>query len=545
MKATFRIIISLMIAVMIVAACAPTGPSPETAAPGATMAPESTEPSAAAQPTTPPEEGGPDTEIVIATSQDIECWNPIEGPCGQSLRFHDLVMDRLFTWSRDGELTPNLATSWELIDDLTWEIKLREGVTFSNGEPFNAEAVQFMYDAVLNPEGRQPPPTTVGSYRAVERIDVIDDYTVRFITSEPFPLLVRYMAFEPRAIPPKYYSEVGMDEFGLKPIGTGPYKLVEWVKNDHFTLEANPDYWGPKPTIQRLIFRPIPEESTRVAEALAGGVDIVERVSSDLVSEVENSDILHKVTAPSLRILMVNLRAEDRLTNQALREAFFYATDLDLIIEEVLRGLGDKIGAGNPVTPYEFGYDPSIPDWPYDPEMAKQKLEEAGYDGHEITLYYPEGELANVDQVAEALQAQWAAVGLNVSIHKQEYGLWRTNWTAREIDGDIHMMSGNAKGMDSDARLVPQVHCYNPEEGLGRVAFFCDPEIDKLIEESRSTMDMEKRQELISEAWSRHRDAAHILTLYAPRDVYGVTNQLEWQPALDGVWSSLVDAEWQ
>lgn len=540
MNGRIQILSLVLIVIVFAAACSPggaTAPAPQSESqsePHPTIAADS-----------PATSDGPTGAIVIGVAADAECWNPIEGPCGKSLHYHDLIMERLLTLDRNNQLASGLAVSWKTIDDLTWEFELRKGVQFANGEPFNAEAVVFMFDTILNPDGRDAPPTMRGNYRLLERIEVVDDYTVRFHTAKPFPLLAQYMTYEPRAVPPKYYTQVGKDEFGLKPIGTGPYTLVEWVKNDHFTLEARPDYWGPKPAIQRLTFRPIPEETTRLAELLAGGADIIEDVPQDLAAELDKSQNVHKVTVESLRTLVVNLRPEDRLQDKALREAFMYATDIDTIINEVLGGYGDKLGRGNPVTAHEFGYDPSIPEWPHDVEMARQKVKESGYDGRNIELWYPEADVPGIDKVAEVLQAQWAAAGVNVSIHQQEDGLWRKNWSARTIPGDIFLKSSVAKAMDSDGRLVPNGHCYDPDRGLGRVSFFCDPEIDKLIEESQVTMDREKRQELLAEAWRKHRDAAHYVALYSPRFIHGVSNKLEWQPTVEGLWSSLVEARWK
>lgn len=556
MSRPVRYLAFVLVACFALAACAPSAPPASKAAPTqapagaqATPAPGPAQP-AAAKPTqatapakAPAAAGKPAGEATIALANDVECWNPIEGPCGGSPKYHDLVMDRLVVWDKDIKLAPGLATSWKVVNELTWEFKLRENVTFTNGEPFDAEAVVYMFEPILKPQGRDAPPTTVGSYRSVSGVEIVDKNTVRFHTKEPFPLLVNYLAFEPRAVPPKYYSEVGKDEFGKKPIGTGPYKLVEWAKDSRFVLEANADYWGEKPAIQRLVFRPIPEESTRLAEVLSGGVDIAEKISPDQMDDLQRSQTAKEVTVPTLRTLSVNLRPEDRIQSLPLREAFMYATNIDVIVKEVVNGLGDKLGRGNPVTRYELGYDEGIPEWSYDQDKARQKLKEANYDGREIKMFYPQGEVAGVDRVAEALQAQWTKVGLNVSIQMQEYGLWRKNWTAREVPGDIYMSTGSAKGMDSDARFVPSVRCYQPEKGLGRVSFACDQKIDALLDQATTAMDPDKRRALYVDAWKLHRDTAHYVALYSPRDLLGVSRKLEWEPNVEGLWSTLATAQ--
>lgn len=487
----------------------------------------------------------PGEDLRVAVSRDVECWNPLEGPCGASIQYHDLILDTLVRWDAELNLEPRLALSWEALDDFTWQFALRQDVTFTNGEAFNADAVLFMFDAILNPEGREAPATMQASYRPLERIEVVDEYTVRFITSEPYPLLPRYMAYEPRAVAPAYYREVGMDEFGARPIGTGPYTLSEWVRGDRFVLEPNPAYWGGQPENgSRLVFRPLPEDTTRVAELLTGGVEIAEFVPGDLVSLVEDSASARPVTVAGLRCIYINLRPEDMLPNQALREAFFYATNRDEIVNDLLGGYADALEQGNCVTPFEFGYDPTIEPWPFDLELARQKIEESGYRGEEIALYWPEGLVAQIDQVAEVLQAQWARAGLNVSLNRMEYGLWRQNWSARTVPGHIFIGGSASKALDSDARLIPSVHCRDTELGFGRVSFYCNPEIDPLIQEARITVDEEKRQAMYSQIWSTHRDDAHHLTLFSPRVVYGMSNNLEWQPGIEGHWGLIIDARW-
>lgn len=552
-----RVVSTLLLVSVLAVACAPAQPASKPAA----SQPAASQPAAAAkaegQPAATPaaKPGAAPTqaasaaaskanaEVVIATANDVDCWNPSEGSCGTGIIYHDLVMERLVTWDKDVKLAPGLATSWKIIDDLTWEFKLRENVKFTNGELFNADAVVYMFEPILKPQGRDTPPTTVGSYRAVDRVEVVDQYTIRFHTKAPFPLLVNYLAYEPRAIPPKYYSQVGKDEFARKPIGTGPYIMKEWVKNDHFSLEANTEYWGTKPTIQRLRFRPIPEDGTRLAEVLSGGVDIAEGLPADQMAALERNATARAVTSPTLRTLSVNLRPEDRIQSLPLREAFFYATDIDSIIKEVVNGLGDKLGRGNPVTKYELGYDESIPEWPFDLNKAREKLKEANYDGHEIKLFYPQGDVPGIERVAEALQAQWKKAGLNVSITMQENGIWRKNFNAREISGDIYMSSGTAKGMDSDARFVPSIRCYQPDKGLGRVSFACDPKIDAVLDQAATMMDSNKRRELYVQAWRMHRDTAHWLSLYSPRDLLGVSRKLEWEPNVEKLWSTLATAQ--
>lgn len=542
----FRLMRFVMLLVAIsMLATALAGCGQPAAAPTATPAAKATA-APAGKPTTAPAATAPTQasgKVTIAVSRDVTCWNPNEGPCGSDVSYHDLITERLLRFDANLKLAPGLAESWRLVDDLTWELKLRKNIKFTNGEPFNADAVVFMFQPALHPDKYKPPASTPGRYRFLKEVKVIDEYTVQLITSQPYPVLGNYLAFEPKVVPPKYYQEVGMDGFSAKPIGTGMYKLIEWVKNDHYTLEANPDYWGVKPTIKTLVFRPIPEEATRLAEVLAGGVDIAATLSGDLAGEVNKSNIARLVTAPGTRSVYVNLRPADKIQSKPLREAFFYATDIDTIIKTLLDGVVEKTGAGNSISRYEFGADFTIPVWPYDPEKAKAKLKEANYDGKEFVMHWSIGSLPAIDKVAEALQAQWAAVGLKVKLAPMESGVFNTAWRATApMPGDIYLISGGAATMESEARMNSEVRCVNAATGAGRVSYYCNQEVEKLLDQAVVTMDDAKREALYKQAWRIHRDDAAILALWTLRGIFAVNNRIDWPKSIDENWTDIVTA---
>src|SRR5437660_8666068 len=182
------------------------------------------------------------------------------------------------------KLEGNLAESWRLLTDTTWQFKLRRGIKFHNGEPFDAAAVKFSVERMLNPAQGAPGRTSIAS---IDHVDVVDPYTVNVVTKTPFPLLPVRMSpghcGTVGILPPKYVAQVGDAGFAVKPVGTGPYRLVEWVKDERLVLDANKDYHRGAPAIERLVFRPVPELTTRVAALLSGQADLVSDVPPDQV----------------------------------------------------------------------------------------------------------------------------------------------------------------------------------------------------------------------------------------------------------------------
>ena len=190
------------------------------------------------------------------------------------------------------QLEGNLAESWRLVNDTTWQFKLRRGVKFHNGEPFDAGAVKFSIERMLNPKQGAPGRTSIAT---IDHVDVIDATTVNVVTKTPFPLLPVRMSpghcGTVGIVPPQYLGQVGDAGFAVKPVGTGPYKLVEWVKDERLVLEANHDYHRGAPAIERLVFRPVPELTTRVAALLSGQADLVSDIPPDQIEKIKASGV--------------------------------------------------------------------------------------------------------------------------------------------------------------------------------------------------------------------------------------------------------------
>ncbi len=314
-------------------------------------------------------------DLVVATAADVTDFDPHMSTAINNITISFQIFDNLTTRDPDLNLIPQLATEWKSTGDLTWEFKLRPNVKWHNGDPLTARDVKFSIERTYDPEAKTQVATV---FTTIDKIDAPNDTTVVFTTKKPDPLLPARLGFYGgQIIPEKYFKEVGADQFNRKPVGSGVVKFVEWVKDDHLTLEANKDYWGGAPDFDRAIFKPIPEPAARVAALMAGEADIILKVPSDQVDRLNQSDKARAEGAfyAGLYVLAVNSKAPP-LDNAKIKQALSFATDRDAIVKSLWRGQGivpnGFVSKGDTV-----GYDPNRPPLAYNLDRAKQLLQEA------------------------------------------------------------------------------------------------------------------------------------------------------------------------
>ncbi|HSR10341.1 MAG TPA: ABC transporter substrate-binding protein, partial [Thermodesulfobacteriota bacterium] len=261
------------------------------------------------------------------------------------------------------KIVPHLAESWKVVDDTTWEFKLRKGVKFDNGEPFTAESVKFTIERGLDPKCPQRPTVSW-----IKEVKILDDYTVRLLTKEPYPVALERLA-NYQMLPPKWVKEKGVDYIADHANGTGPYRLKEWKRGVHMILEAKPDYWKGAPAVQTIVYRPIKEIATQISELLTGGVDIVRDVPPDQIPLIESSPVARVSKAPTLRVIYMVMDADGRagksqVQNLKVRQAINHAVDVETIIKTVMTGNAMRTAAV--LNPQAFGYDKSLENpYPY------------------------------------------------------------------------------------------------------------------------------------------------------------------------------------
>ncbi|MFP4484667.1 MAG: ABC transporter substrate-binding protein [Spirochaetota bacterium] len=408
---------------------------------------------------------------------------------------------------KDGSLDvePALATSWDVSDDGTvYTFELREDVTFHDGTPFNAEAVKFNFDRMLNEDhpyyDTGPFPLSF-YFSSIQETRVVDEYTVELVLDAPFAPLISNLAYPTGLlVSPAAVEEYG-DDYGRNPVGTGPYEFVEWESNTRVTVVKNQDYWGGEPGMDQIVFRPITDGNTRVNEMLSGGVDLMVEVPPDSVATFEEQEdfTVYEQVGPHVWFLILNLR-EGPFTDQRVRQAANYAIDKEALVENVLQGTATV--ADSPIAPaFDWAYNDDLEPYPYDPDRARELIQEAGAEGAEVTFYVTEGGSGMLDPVpmGTSIQADLEAVGLDVSIETYEWNtfLGRVN-PGLEGKADMAEMAWMTNDPDTLPFLTLRTDAF-PEEGGFNSGYYSNSEVDRLLEQARTATDRERRAELYRE----------------------------------------------
>jgi peptide/nickel transport system substrate-binding protein len=430
------------------------------------------------------------------------------------------IYDALIERNAKMELTPGLAESWKALDDTTWEITLRKGVKFQDGTEFTAEDAKFSIER-LKKEGFKR-----RSYFApVKEVKVIDPNKIQVITDGPYPTLPNRLS-EEAMVSKKYVTDKGDDAFAKSPMGTGAYKFVKWVKDEQIELVANDSYWRGAPAIKHVIFKPVPEAQTRIAQLQTGQADIIVNIPANQVETIKKSETAGIAEVPSVRVVYVDVASTKGgiLANQKFRQAMAYAVDIDAVIKNVLLGNGYKVNSA--LTPQHFGYVESMEPTKYDPAMAKKLLAESGYNGEEIQFDTPSGRYAMDKEISEAIAGQLTQAGIKVKLQVNEWGNHSKMANDRSAKGLFLLGWGN-NTWDADGTLESEFG------SKGAVSLTNDAELDKLIYGARSIIDQNKRKELYKQALERIADQAYHVANWRQKDVYGVSKRVEWAARSD------------
>ncbi|MBX3070534.1 MAG: hypothetical protein KF883_08580 [Thermomicrobiales bacterium] len=467
------------------------------------------------------QDGG--AEVTVGMNNEPNTFDPHLAIGRHTETFLGNVYDSLVKTSVDGELIPGLATEWEQVDELTWQFKLREGVTFHNGEPFNADAVKFTFERVLDPATEA---TTINLVGTIDHVDVVDEYTVNIVTSQPdIVLLVRVSELYGPILPPGYFAEVGAEGIATAPVGTGPFKLTEWAKNERIVLDANPDYWGGPPAVSRVTVRPILEDSTRISALLAGEVDLINVVPYARIPELEGNGDIKVSTVPSPRVFFVAIDPRDvPFEDVRVRQALNYAVDADAIIQSLYLGHATRLATAFDVA--AVGFDPSIEPYPYDPDMARQLLTDAGYpDGIDANFYAFTGSIADHSQAAEAIVAYLNEAGIRAQMNMLEFGAFGPVRVGNEAIPLFIYSIGNWS-------REPALTVSWMMQGDGSL-FYQNQQILDLIDQALATFDVEERSAIYSEMQQLLKDDAGFIYLFQADAVFAMRSNIEFEPRPD------------
>lgn len=476
------------------------------------------------QPGDQPVGEGEGLELVIARYNDVTGFDPcyLTGN-GQVI---DNIYDRLLMRDGNMELQPGLATAWEMIDEYTWEFTLRQGVTFHNGAPFTAADVEFTISRIIAPDSGS---TTVSYLKTIDHVEVVDEYTVRIVTTEPDPLILTRLSRYPSEILCKsYVEEVGNEVANEQPIGTGPYIFQEWAKDDYVILTSNVDYWNGVPEVTKVTWRCIPETSTRVSSLIAGEIDIAVAITASELPRIEEADNTYVSTAERAgNIVYVGLKTDEApFDNPLVRQAMNYAVDVDAIVENVLGGAA--VTTNSIIGPYDFGYVGEYEDWyEYDPDKARELLAEAGYaDGFTANMDTVTWYL-NCSDVGQAVAGYLAEVGINVTVNAVESSVYSSSVPAHTQAPMYFLGWSSTNSLDADAAIYSVLHSQDP------YSTYYNSEMDAMLDAARSCMDETERAELYKQISDKVMEECPRIFLYQENKYYGCSEDIDFSGRID------------
>ena len=444
----------------------------------------------------------------------------------------------------DGELKvrPALASSWENPEPTVWIVHLRKNVLFHNGSRFDADDVVFSFDRIKHwaRSGFR------GEMAMIDSAEKIDDYTVRFTTSRPFPLFLKKLS-RLRILDRETLTGKTDDWIANHPIGTGPYRFIEWRRGDRIVLKADPKYWRGKPYFDDLIFKPLTDSATRVAAILSGIVDLINRIPTMDTKRILSHRKLRFYRRPGLRLIYLQMDQHrehspyiqtpdgtNPLLDKRVRQALYYGIDEKAIVRYIMSGYALPAGQLSPKA--VFGYDPAMKRPGYDPQKAKALLREAGYpDGFTIRLDSPNNRYVNDAQIAEAVAISLAKIGIRVKVNAMPKS--RFFGQISRLDTSFFLVGWENVDGDAGSMMSSCIHSHDSKRGYGRYNYgrFSDPRFDRIFESSQEEMDADRRLVLLHEAQRIALvEDQGVIPLHFQVDLYAAKRSIHFTPRLDG-----------
>ena len=452
------------------------------------------------------------SELRIAVGTDAETFDPHNYRSGYDLLLHDLITDTLVGADKNMKPVPRLAVSWQQTNNVTWRFRLRQGVKFHDGTPFNAEAVK------INFERNAKALKGARFYGEIQEVRVIDASTVDFVLKRPFaPFFLNLTMPVGGMISPEQLAK-GIDPTKTL-MGTGPFKLAEWVPNDRVVLVRNPDYWGKAPKLERVVFRRIREESTRHLALLRREVDASVDPPAHQLKGLRDSLIFDVIIEPQARVLWLGFNFKDGvLKDKRVREAVALAVDRKAIVEQVLEGVPREADVG--VLPPELLATRPPLRFASNLDRARQLLAQAGYAGGlRVTIWTPHGRYFGDKTIAEVLQAQLARIGVTATVRVMEYGAF-VDAVARH-EQQLWII-GWAFTPHPDAMLRGVFH----SRSAANWTAYNNPEFDRLLEEAVAITDPARVAQAYWNIQKVLMDDVALVPIYYAVNVYAVNKKV-------------------
>lgn len=464
--------------------------------------------------------------LTVAINEGMPGFDPTQTTRAVANNVYHNIFDTLIMRDQSGQLTPSLALSWEPVSDTSWHFVLRDDVLWHDGEAFTAEDVKFTLERLAG----DPELIRHVLMADLDHVEIVSPTEIVIHMNGPDPLLPTNLSAPGTAILPQHYIEsAGIDAATLTPIGTGPYRFVEYRPDDRLILTAFEDHWRGAPGYPELVFRVITENTTSVSELITGGVQI-SSVSANDLDRVQNSGSATVISEPTNRTVQWTFNvSEDQATSDVrVRQAIDYAIDNQVFIDVLEQGYGTpaRIRGGPVDTLTQSQYYGT---YNYDPERAIELLAEAGYGPGELTIVL--GGASSVSDRAELTGAMLEAVGIVADIQLYESSVWTSRyWTPGEFTNMAAVGSSNS-AQDYGSTLA-DLMC--PEGAHSQRSHWCHEEFSDLVRTANAEVDADLRNELLAAATEILLEEMPQIYLYNSVNFLGVANNLDWTPRADG-----------
>ena len=458
----------------------------------------------------------PAETLTIALGSEPTTLDPQVRDDGGERAVNDNIYETLMVRTQDGSLVPGLAAERPTqVESATWEFRLRPGVQFHNGEPFNAASVVASIKRIVNPRFNSE---QVSYFSTIEDAKELGELTLQITTKGPDPILPSRMYWM-KMVPPKYSETEG---FAENPVGTGPYRFVSWDRGSQILLEANPNYWDGEPAIKRVTYRFVEELGTKLSGLFAGEFDLVRNLLPEFLDQVPKGAHIQGPEIPVVILSAVSGPTKDLRVRKALN----YAVDKQALAGDLFGGYA-QVANGQLLAPTFLGYTDTVAPYSYDPEKAKRLLAEAGASGATIELIGTSGRWLKDRELIEAIAGYWQAAGLEVNVRMFEFDEYLNRLFDRQTRADALFFTSSNELFDADRPFTAYLHA----QGIG--SSNDDQELATLIDRARTETDPPQRKELYAQAVRRTHDQAYLLWLLYIEDIYGMSERLDWQPRVD------------
>jgi len=487
-------------------------------------------------------------ELKIAVAADVTSVDPHFFNLFPNNNIAEHIFDKLVQMDADSRMIPGLATSWKTIDATTWEFRLRKGVKFHDGSELTAEDVAFSIDRVAQIPNSPGP--FVAYTKAIVSKRIVDPYTIRFKTAAPHPLMPNDLSTI-YIVSRKVATGASTEDFntGKATVGSGRFKFVRYANGDRVELARNDAYWGEKAPWEKVTFRIVKNEASRVASLLSGDVDAIEqppiadlpRVKSDPRFTV-SSKISHRViyfnfdhlerSSPFVTGRDGKPLAANPLRDLRVRKAISKATNRAAIAERVMEGQATP--AGQLVSEKLFGHVPGMKAEAYDPDGAKKLLAEAGYpDGFNLTIHGPSGRYVNDEKIVQAVAQMLTRVGIVSKVETAPMGPYSGRASKQEFS--FHMVGWGASTGEASSPLRSLLATFSRDKGLGAVNWgrYSNPKVDYVVEQAIQQVDDDNRRAMLQQATKLSMDDLGIMPVHFQYTIWATKKSVAYTPRTD------------